>query len=71
MTRAGYSWKAVAENVAAGQSTAEEAVRTWLESPGHCENLMSPGYSETGIAHAINREAEKGIYWVQVFATPR
>ena len=71
VTRAGYSWKAVAENIAAGQSTAEEAVRTWLESPGHCENLMSPRYSETGIAHAINREAEKGIYWVQVFATPK
>lgn len=70
-SRAAYDWAAVAENVAAGQPTAEEAVGTWLTSPGHCENLMSPRYSETGIAHAINPAAEKGIYWVQVFAAPK
>lgn len=70
VTRAGYSWKAVAENIAAGQPSAREAVDTWLASPGHCENLMNPRYSETGIAHAVNPEADKGIFWVQVFATP-
>lgn len=70
VTRADYAWKAVAENIAAGQTTAEEAVSTWLASPGHCENLMSPRYSQTGIAHAVNRDAAKGIYWAQVFAAP-
>ena len=70
VTRAGYRWKAVAENIASGQPTAEEVVETWLESPGHCENLMNPRYSETGIAHAVNRDVEQGIYWVQVFAEP-
>lgn len=69
-TRAGYAWKAVAENVAGGQPSAEEVVNTWLASPGHCANLMNPRYSETGIAHAINPDAEKGIYWVQLYATP-
>jgi uncharacterized protein YkwD len=69
-TRAAYDWAAVAENVAAGQPTAGEVVGTWLASPGHCENLMSPRYSETGIAHAVNPDAERGIYWVQVFAAP-
>lgn len=67
----GYTWSAVGENVAAGQSTAEEVVATWLDSPLHCENLMSPDFSETGIAHAINYASDKGIYWVQVFGRPR
>lgn len=69
-TRAGYHWVAVAENVAAGQTTAEEVVGTWLDSAGHCANLMNPKYSETGVAYAINPADEMGIYWVQVFAAP-
>lgn len=67
-TRAGYAWSAVAENVAAGQTTAEAVVDTWLASAGHCANLMSPRYSDTGVAYAVNPASENGVYWVQVFA---
>jgi len=70
VTRAGYSWMAVAENVAAGAPTAEEVVNGWLASPGHCANLMSSRYSSTGVAYAFNPASEKGTYWVQVFAAP-
>jgi uncharacterized protein YkwD len=70
VTRAGYSWSSVAENVAAGQTTAEEVVNTWLASPGHCANLMDPRYSESGAALATNPDSERVVYWVQVFATP-
>lgn len=69
-TRAGYAWVAIAENVAAGQTTAEEVANTWLASPGHCANLMNPRYSDTGVAFALNPAGEKGIYWAQVFAAP-
>ncbi|MDH4314915.1 MAG: CAP domain-containing protein [Gammaproteobacteria bacterium] len=68
---AGYAWSSVGENVAAGQTTAEEVVGTWLDSTGHCENLMSPDYSETGVAHAISRSSDKGTYWVQIFGSPK
>jgi uncharacterized protein YkwD len=70
VTRAGYQWSAVAENVAAGQRDAERVVKSWLSSPGHCANLMNPEYSETGVAFATNSASEKGIYWVQSFAAP-
>jgi uncharacterized protein YkwD len=70
-TAAGYAWSSIGENVAAGQTTAEEVVDTWLYSTGHCENLMSPDYTETGIAHAVSRSSDKGTYWVQVFGKPR
>ena len=69
-TRAGYVWVAIAENVAAGQTTAEKVANTWLASPGHCANLMNPRYSDTGVAFALNPAGEKGIYWAQVFAAP-
>src|SRR4030095_25567 len=36
VTRAGYPWRTVAENVAAGDRTAEAVMQTWLASPGHC-----------------------------------
>ncbi len=70
-TRANYTWSVVAENVAAGQTTAEEVVKTWLASPGHCANLMNPHYSDTGVAYAVNPANEKGIYWVQIFAAQK
>ncbi len=69
-TRAGYTWVSIAENVAAGQTTAAEVVNTWLASSGHCANLMNPRYSDMGIAYAVNPASEKGIYWAQVFAAP-
>ena len=70
-TRAGYAWRLVAENVAAGQTTPEEAVGTWLASPGHCANLMDAGYTDTGIGYAVNMAGDRGTYWVQMFGTTR
>ena len=70
VSRAGYEWQAVAENVAAGSTTAEDVVAGWLASPGHCANLMNSRYSATGVAVVVEQESEKGAYWVQVFAAP-
>ncbi len=70
-TRAGYTWSAIAENVAAGQTSAEEVVNTWLESPGHCANLMNPRYSDSGVAYAVDPASDMGIYWAQTYAAPK
>jgi len=70
-TRSGYRWRVVGENIAAGQSTAEQVVAEWLGSPRHCANLMSADYSEMGIAYAVNPQSTLGIYWAQLFAAPR
>jgi uncharacterized protein YkwD len=66
-TRAGYSWRTVGENVAAGQSTPEQVVAEWLDSPRHCANVMDADYSEMGVAFAVSA---RGVYWAQVFAAP-
>jgi len=70
-TRSGYGWRAVGENIAAGQSTAAQVVAEWLDSPRHCANLMDPDYSEMGVAYAVDPQSEAGIYWAQLFAKPR
>ncbi|UUZ67871.1 CAP domain-containing protein [Polaromonas sp. P2-4] len=70
-SRAGYPWRAIGENIAAGQMQADAAVQGWLNSPGHCANLMSPTYTEMGTAFAVNNQSSAGIYWVQVFGAAR
>jgi uncharacterized protein YkwD len=70
-SRAGYPWRAIGENIAAGQMTADVVVQGWLKSPGHCANIMSTDFSEMGAAFAVNPKSSGGIYWVQVFGTPR
>ena len=70
-SRTGYPWRAIGENIAAGQMQADAAVQGWLNSPGHCANLMSPTYTEMGASFAVNNKSSAGIYWVQVFGTAR
>ena len=67
---AGYSSQLVAENIAAGQAAAEEVVVGWLNSPGHCRNIMDPALRELGVGHVTSRTARYGTYWVQDFGTP-
>jgi uncharacterized protein YkwD len=70
-TRSGYTWHAVGENIALGQSTAEQVVADWLKSSHHCANLMDPDYSEMGVAFAVGSRGEARMYWSQMFAAPR
>jgi uncharacterized protein YkwD len=70
-TRAGYQWRNVVENVAAGQLTADEVMQGWLSSPHHCANVMAPEFTELGVAYAVNPKSELGIYWTQLFGRAR
>ncbi len=69
--RAGYRYRAMGENIAGGQLKPEEAVAGWINSPGHCANLMSPVFTEMGVAFAVNRRSRMGVYWTQEFGTQR
>jgi uncharacterized protein YkwD len=41
---AGYTWNAVAENIAAGQPSPAAAVASWMKSPGHRQNILNCAY---------------------------
>ena len=65
-TNAGYSgYRALGENIAAGQPTPESVVAGWLNSPGHCSNIMSANFRELGVG--VGTGGSYGIYWVQDF----
>ena len=64
LLKADYAWRAIAENIAHNQRSTSEVLKDWLNSPGHCSNLMSPDYRFMGIAQV-------NWYWTQVFATPK
>jgi uncharacterized protein YkwD len=67
----GYREKLVGENIAYGPSSIDEVVQGWLDSPGHCENIMDPRFAEMGIAYAPGQLTRRGLYWVQLLAAPR
>ena len=69
--RAGYAARLVGENVASGVPNADEVVRGWLSSPGHCANIMDGRFTEMGVAFAVAPRTAGGIYWTQLLAQPR
>ncbi|QGZ41552.1 uncharacterized protein YkwD [Pseudoduganella flava] len=68
--KAGYAWRVIGENIASGQRTAQEAVDGWLDSPGHCANIMNAAFAEMGIGYAVNPQRGT-LYWTQVLGRAR
>lgn len=60
---AGYSFRSVAENVARGQRSPHEVLNSWLQSTGHCLNIMKD-FKEIGIGYVGDKHM-----WVQNFGT--
>ena len=71
ITRSGYRWREIGENLASGHMSAEEVVSGWLGSPEHCANLMDPLFRHMGVAYAVNPHDAMGVYWAQEFGAPR
>lgn len=64
MRAAGLSFRAAAENIAAGQRTGGEVFESWRRSAGHRANIERCLYVEHGIGRYEN-------HWTHVFMTPR
>ena len=67
---AGYDYRRIAENIAGGQKTASEVVNAWLESSGHCANIMNPALMEIGAACVQDDRTEYTTYWTLILASP-
>lgn len=66
VTQEGYAWSWVGENLAYSSGfdmTPEQVLRGWLDSPGHCRNLLYPEFTEVGLGKVET-------YWTLVLATP-
>jgi uncharacterized protein YkwD len=62
ITAAGYTWRAYGENIAKGYSSEQGVMDGWLNSEGHCKNIMSPLFKEVGVARV-------DTYWSQEFGS--
>jgi uncharacterized protein YkwD len=65
MREAGFRGCALGENIAAGQETPERVVNAWLESPGHCSNMLSEAFQKLGVGY--HPSSTQRHVWVQNF----
>lgn len=63
----GISYRAAAENIAAGQTTPQQVVQAWMNSEGHRRNILNPNYTEIGVGYAAGGSMRH--YWTQMFIT--
>jgi uncharacterized protein YkwD len=69
VTLAGYTrWTKVAENVAAGFTSARQTMRAWMSSSGHRRNILDCSLRHIGVGVVF-----KGLkpYWTQNFGRRR
>jgi len=55
----------VTENIGMGQTSASEAVSSWMNSSGHRANILGGGHTRIGVAMA--HSADGTAYWCQQF----
>ena len=63
-------WRAIGENIAFNRGyndPVEVAVKLWLESPSHRQNLLKSDWSELAVGIAV--AADGSYYFTQVFLT--
>jgi uncharacterized protein YkwD len=70
ITWAGYTYSYAGENIAAGYSTPSAVVTSWMNSSGHCNNIMSPNFKHLGVGYYYNSSSTYGHYWTQDFGAP-
>lgn len=58
----GISYKSAGENIAMGQTTPEQVVQAWMDSPGHRANIMNSSFTHIGVGYVAS-----GNYWTQQF----
>ncbi len=71
MADAGYMGFTMGENIAKGQQSPSEVVNGWLDSDGHCANMMNPDFTEIGVGYwegeADNMFFNGNKLWTQNF----
>jgi uncharacterized protein YkwD len=73
ITDAGFVWSQAGENIATGFTTARSVVNAWMGSTGHCQNILSPSFSDVGTGvgrNPVGRASSGGAAWTQDFGLP-
>jgi uncharacterized protein YkwD len=71
ITGAGYSWRFIGENIAAGYSGIDAVMTGWMASDGHCANLMNASFKDVGLVCVPGTSADTyGNYWTMDLGQP-
>lgn len=65
MENFGIKFTAAGENIAMGQNSPSAVMNSWMNSPGHRSNILSPAYNQIGVGLATAKNGTK--YWTQQF----
>lgn len=66
MGKAGYGgYSNAGENIAAGSADAAGTMDQWMNSDGHCANIMNPAFDHIGVGY--HPGGQWGHLWTQVF----
>jgi uncharacterized protein YkwD len=71
LKRAGYRFRAAAENTGRGFGTGTRAVEWWMNSPKHRDNILLGKVKEVGIGIAVSAAPDSKIHWVLNFGSSR
>ena len=71
LRRAGYKYRAAAENTGRGFGTPQRAVDWWMNSPKHRTNILYPKMREVGIGIALSDSPDNKLHWVINFGLSR
>ncbi|MEV6553256.1 sigma-70 family RNA polymerase sigma factor [Streptomyces sp. NPDC051597] len=63
---AGYQWSTYGENIARGQRTPADVMKSWMNSPGHRANILNCAFKELGVGI---HSGPGGPWWTQDFGT--
>lgn len=62
MKNYGIHYSAAGENIAKGQTSAQQVVKAWMNSEGHRANILNKNFTHIGVGYVND-----GHYWTQMF----
>ena len=65
MKHFGITYKTAGENIASGQTTAQDVMNSWMNSSGHRANILKADYTHIGVGYY--RGGSYGHMWTQMF----
>lgn len=65
----GIQYHYCGENIAAGQTTPEEVVNAWMNSPSHRGNILSDKFTYMAVGMYYKNGDSFGYYWCQEFCS--
>lgn len=71
LKRAGYKFRAAAENTGRGFGSGARAVDWWMNSPKHRSNILLGKVREVGIGIALSDAPDNKLHWVINFGASR